>query len=628
MKKYLLFLLVPILLAQTALAVTVYRHDGDVTTVRGDAVAGANITVYTANTTTKVTLYSERTSFLGTKTNPTYTDSHGRYFFYIPLGTYDIVISGYGITTYTMEDVNIGGVAATANGVFNVLDYGAIVDDGVDDSTYLQAAMDSCISSGSGTILFPPGDYIAETGLVLDRDTGLVTAKHITIEAHGATITAPDTLAGPILTIGASKKHVNHVILQGGAWGYDGLDSYDDSESACVKIINGSNIMTYELETLYGYHGIYVVADSTFGSAYNGFYNSNIRTCLNAISLECIDNDSWVNENWFMGGRISYAVGSYDCTSGYGISLQNSDTPTEIMTRNRFVDVSIECALPSYTITAATAADPCVVQVVAKPATHLFKVGFTAKISKVGGMVELDGTYAVEAITDTTITLTVDAGGFSAFTSGGIASYKPSMVYDDYGWWNEFIRLRTEGFDYPLLDLGAATRRARWVGAPTDFDSTSIGDIVATADRSYVMYFGDDELSVPGGQHSVATISTWNTAAANAPALAIKSYDGTDDKILLNSNGSMWFDPVGVPDVPAEGMLYYGSTPDKLGLYTAQGWEYVESYYPPTEAPADDTTPTVHAIKHLLLPANTGATVITQLDYAKVGQVAMVGISS
>jgi len=282
--------------------------------------------------------------------------------------------------------------------------------------------------------------------------------------------------------------------------------------------------------------------------------------------------------------------------------------------------VSIECALPSYTVLAASATDSCVVKVATAPATHLFKVGFGAKISDVGGMVELDGTYTVTAITDTTITLLVDASGFTPYTSGGIASYKPGMVYDDYGWWNEFIRLRTEGFDYPLVDLGSSTRMARWVGAPTDFDTTSIDAIVATADLSHIMYFGDDELSIPGGQLSVPTISTWNVSAANAPALVVKSYDGADAKISLNSNGSMLFDPIGTPSVPGEGMFYYGSTLDKLGIYTAQGWENVVSYYPTTTAADGDATPSVYSARHMLIPANTAPLAITQLDFGAAGQ--------
>lgn len=68
-------------------------------------VSGATITVYTAGTTTTVSIYSD--DGVTPKSNPTTTDSNGTYFFYVADGLYDIKHEHSSITTTTKEDVLI-----------------------------------------------------------------------------------------------------------------------------------------------------------------------------------------------------------------------------------------------------------------------------------------------------------------------------------------------------------------------------------------------------------------------------------------------------------------------------------------------------------------------------------------
>lgn len=109
MKKILPCLMLLMLVAETTHAATTYRYSDNVMTLRGDAIGGASVTVYVANTTTKATIYLTNLSAGLTKSNPTYTDGYGRYFFYALPGVYDITISGTNITTYTVEDVRVLG---------------------------------------------------------------------------------------------------------------------------------------------------------------------------------------------------------------------------------------------------------------------------------------------------------------------------------------------------------------------------------------------------------------------------------------------------------------------------------------------------------------------------------------
>lgn len=156
MKKFLLYLLVAMIAASAAHGATVYRYQDSVTTLRGDVVGGASVTVYVANTTTKATLYLYPSTAGTTKSNPTYTDGYGRFFFYIAPGLYDLVIAGTNVTTYTVEDVR---VFSDAGYTFNVLDYGAVAGDSGDDVTAIRAAMSAANSAGGGTVFFPAGEY-------------------------------------------------------------------------------------------------------------------------------------------------------------------------------------------------------------------------------------------------------------------------------------------------------------------------------------------------------------------------------------------------------------------------------------------------------------------------------------
>lgn len=72
---------------------------------RGDAVNGASVAVKMAGTSNDATLYSD--NGVTTTANPVTTDTKGYFSFYIADGWYDIVVSGTGVTTQTITDVEI-----------------------------------------------------------------------------------------------------------------------------------------------------------------------------------------------------------------------------------------------------------------------------------------------------------------------------------------------------------------------------------------------------------------------------------------------------------------------------------------------------------------------------------------
>jgi len=102
--------LAAVMVASGAMAADVWRDGDSVANRRGDVLGGVRIAVYAAGTDSLVTLYTGVVDTTATKVNPTYTDTYGRFSFYVPAGLYDLAFTGSGITSYTIEDVVIGDV--------------------------------------------------------------------------------------------------------------------------------------------------------------------------------------------------------------------------------------------------------------------------------------------------------------------------------------------------------------------------------------------------------------------------------------------------------------------------------------------------------------------------------------
>ena len=81
------------------------RYNGVVIDMNGEPVGDASITVNDAVSGLAATIYSD--DGVTTKTNPTLSDGYGRFFFYAANGNYNLVISGSGITTYTLSDISL-----------------------------------------------------------------------------------------------------------------------------------------------------------------------------------------------------------------------------------------------------------------------------------------------------------------------------------------------------------------------------------------------------------------------------------------------------------------------------------------------------------------------------------------
>jgi len=175
-----------------------HYHDV-VQNIRGDAVSGATVTVYSAGTTNLVTLYDSGDKSKGVKLNPVVSGSMGDFDFYVNPGIYDMVVSRPGVVSYTLEDVTISLVLSSEGVQYvPVTFYGAVADDGLDDYDAIVQAISNVPDSG-GVVYFPAGTYNISTTINLMD-------SNITFLGEGAGVSIIDDGVGlgnnPLMEIG------------------------------------------------------------------------------------------------------------------------------------------------------------------------------------------------------------------------------------------------------------------------------------------------------------------------------------------------------------------------------------------------------------------------------------------
>ncbi len=163
------------------------RYQGTVLDTAGNVQAGVSVRVYTANTTTDATLYSD--DGVTSKTNPLTTDSKGVFWFYVEDGTYDLYVSGSSLTAYTVEDVTIRdpvGLTATQT---------------LTNKTLTSPKLNFASVSKTTTYSVVTGDFLL----------------HCDDSGGSFTITLPSAagFAGRIFVIGKSNSSSNIVTLDG-----------------------------------------------------------------------------------------------------------------------------------------------------------------------------------------------------------------------------------------------------------------------------------------------------------------------------------------------------------------------------------------------------------------------------
>ena len=484
-------------------------------------------------------------------------------------------------------DVHIGNPALGA-GVYDVMAHGAVGDGTTDDTTAIQAAIDACEAAGSGEVYFPPNTYRTTSTLTVGNTSA---TEFIHINAGQAVIKADASLAGPIIHLGSTSAQARNIDLTGGYWR---MASRDWTDTVGIKL---SNLYMSHLRDFMVYgceKGLELSALSTAdGTAYNTIHFRYIFDCKYGIYIEN-DGSGWCNENTFYGnGSINYstALADVDCSGGaafYAQAVDYGGTSTYLLNSITINGMSLEfgagaaydatnghtkppamdvdmhsCSLAgirtegfdtTYTLTSASNTDPCVLtfnQVGSTPVTdHGVEVGDTLYITGVtANCLGLNGnSYVVEAVSATTVDITVDMSGEAGNGTGGTASR---------GEW---------------LKFGSNSIKNIFYGGRRSFSSAP----VAAASRLRCNFVGDREHILAGGDDGYPVL-TLRTNSSGYKAFAVYNATETTPEFYMNTGGGPVFVPRSAPSSPAEGEVYYDSVANKLKVYTGAAWETMTS---------------------------------------------------
>lgn len=218
---------------------------------------------------------------------------------------------------------------------------GYVTDGSVDYTTELQAAVDAATAAGL-PIRGCPGTFKIGSTLTLTCNGDL---SMMTIAAAGASVS-------PAVQIGASNDYLFNVTLRlpsvtNTSKTTTGWTGFDTSVGVEMKAVYSSRIYAKEIRG-FGV-GLFLSALDGKGCVYNEIYPGTLVDNKINLKLYPVD-DGWVNENVFIGGRLTHSSAEGVQVSGtkqiyMGIDDTSSTNPPN---NNLFVKPSVEGDTPEY----------------------------------------------------------------------------------------------------------------------------------------------------------------------------------------------------------------------------------------------------------------------------------------
>lgn len=175
------------------------KYQNTIQDTNGNAVAGAQVTVYNYGTTTLAPIYSDNGVTVIVNSVVT-TSSTGEFAFYAENGRYTLSVSATNFTAENYTDVLL--FDPTDAGILSVKDYGAVGDGVTNNYTALTAAF--AASSGK-KLTFPSGNYRVE----FSATTCFTLPANIVLQGDGDTNTT-------ITFVPSSTTYRNCMALSGG----------------------------------------------------------------------------------------------------------------------------------------------------------------------------------------------------------------------------------------------------------------------------------------------------------------------------------------------------------------------------------------------------------------------------
>jgi len=185
----------------------VQKYQNAILDLKGNAIAGASLTVYLYGTLTTATIYSDNGVTPITPGSLT-TDSEGEFGFYAANGRYTVSVIATGFTSQQFYDVLLFDPADA--GITSIKDYGAVGDGVTDDTAAIQAAIDAIEAGGGGTLTIPEGIYIA---------AGLQIKHKVYLQGAGEAATTLKLKNSANTYLIADTRYVSNVLYSSGPYG-------------------------------------------------------------------------------------------------------------------------------------------------------------------------------------------------------------------------------------------------------------------------------------------------------------------------------------------------------------------------------------------------------------------------
>ena len=454
-----------------------------------------------------------------------------------------------------MTDYNVTvsvGGVAPTTGVYLVTAYGADPTGVADSSTFFQNAINAAEAAGGGEVIVPVGSFSVPTFLTMD-------SPNVTLRGGGASskIIAGTASGGFVIKTSAANIKIKDLCFVGG------VNTEPAAANECISMLSGS-----ENTEISGC--IFTGSDATHG------FNVHIRGASGC-------NNPRIENNYFervIGTNSGYGYG-IQCASVHGGVIANNVGVQTTTQGRHHVYLSVDCTDIAVT-------------------GNRFKGGVSAMITC------YSATTAGKRMAVTGNTL--DGLGTGGGTGGAIEFIGPmesctctgNTIHDSDGYGVKLEGAAAGECKYNVItgntitapDLGGIYIRG---AENTIVSGNSIIDAGAGTGAIYCQ--------APGATTANGTLIHGNLVYGSTHAYAI-SLAGTGVSVFGNNFATGTSGVYAVTD-PSKRYILGNNDAESPKLFTA------------VRTAADgDASPSVAGVRFLLIPANTGATALTQLDDA------------
>lgn len=542
---------------------------------------------------------------------------------------------------------SIGGGVPTPTGWYSVKAYGATGDGVTNDTSFIQAAIDAAAAAGGGCVLLPSGDYsanqialksrvwlVAENGARILKIAGSVSDTNNAINMSGTVTATSSALTGSAVPEDGSVAVADGSLFAAGDWCLLRDNTWADTGVAGrnQEIVYISGVATNTVSFRSAVIGAYATTDSAELVKITPIVDSVVSgveivvpagaTTGGGIRLDVTANCS-VRDCTIYGPNDNPGIdvlrscgaevsgnkiydGQENGTGGYGYAIQIGESSHHVRVFGNHQDnvrESVATNRARMVVFTCNTARNCFDSHFNTHGSWCDGIVISNNVST-GGLYAYYCGYATHKKADTNVLIIGNSVSFTK--SYGIATNSPTGK---------------EGSNISIIG-----NKVHGFGVD---NNNSPGISVA---RGTNVFVSGNQITGSGSanedQGILATLIVDGAISGNmisglSAGYGIQLTDCTNVNVMGNSTNDIFSFNYRTTGTNVN-CLFMGNASDDSSVSLSGCSVYGNSWQGPgtsvLTATADDTTPTVLGATHLLIPANTGATAITQLDNAVSGQ--------